>query len=130
MHVSVESHGTAVSASGRGHRHTVGIIFHDRSDLKPWIDNSSETTRQEVDSIQGAYAGLSDSQMTQPRVTGNWSVKDIIAHVDMGGRRKREASAAIIMGGRPPRYSVTVRWHRRLQCLMTKQETGLSCSTY
>ncbi len=28
-----------------------------------------------------SYAGLSDSQMTEPGVTGNWSVKDIIAHV-------------------------------------------------
>ncbi len=28
-----------------------------------------------------SYAGLSDSQMTQPGVTGKWSVKDIIAHV-------------------------------------------------
>src|ERR671922_237378 len=28
-----------------------------------------------------SYAGLSDSQLTEPGVTGAWSVKDVIAHV-------------------------------------------------
>ena len=31
-----------------------------------------------------SYAGFSDSQLTEPGVTGNWSVKDVIAHVTWG----------------------------------------------
>ena len=31
--------------------------------------------------IKESYAGLSDSQLTEPGVMGNWSVKDILAHV-------------------------------------------------
>ena len=31
--------------------------------------------------IKESYAGLSDAQLTEPGVMGNWSVKDILAHV-------------------------------------------------
>jgi len=31
--------------------------------------------------LQASFAGLSEAQMTQPGVTGDWSVKDILAHV-------------------------------------------------
>ncbi len=31
--------------------------------------------------IEESYDGLSDSQLTEPCVIGNWSVKDILAHV-------------------------------------------------
>jgi hypothetical protein len=31
-----------------------------------------------------SYAGLSESRLTEPGVTGNWSVKDILAHVTTG----------------------------------------------
>ena len=31
--------------------------------------------------VKESYAGLSDSQLTEPGVTGDWSVKDVLAHV-------------------------------------------------
>jgi Mycothiol maleylpyruvate isomerase N-terminal domain len=31
--------------------------------------------------LRESYVGLSDSQLTEPGVTGDWSVKDILAHV-------------------------------------------------
>jgi len=31
--------------------------------------------------IKESYAGLSDSQLTEPGVMGDWSVKDILAHL-------------------------------------------------
>src|SRR6266566_268986 len=31
--------------------------------------------------IKESYAGLSDSQLPEPGVMGNWSVKDILAHL-------------------------------------------------
>jgi len=31
--------------------------------------------------FQASYAGLSDAQLMEPGVTGDWSVRDILAHV-------------------------------------------------
>ena len=73
-----------------------------------------------------SYAGLSDSQMTQPRVTGNWSVKDIIAHVTWWEEEALKHLPLIIIGGRPPRYSVKYGGIDAFNALMTKQKRGLS----
>ncbi len=73
-----------------------------------------------------SYAGLSDSQMTLPGVTGNWSVKDIIAHVTWWEEEALKHLPLIIMGGRPPRYSVKYGGIDAFNALMTKQKLGLS----
>ena len=31
--------------------------------------------------LEASYAGLSDAEMMEPGVTGDWSVKELIAHV-------------------------------------------------
>jgi DinB superfamily len=51
-----------------------------------------------------SYAGLSDSQLTEPGVTGDWSVKDILAHVTTWEGEALKYLPLIIAGGRPPRY--------------------------
>ena len=56
--------------------------------------------------FQGSYAGLSDTEMVTPGVTGDWSVKDILAHVSWWERESLEHLPTILQGGRPPRYSV------------------------
>ena len=56
--------------------------------------------------FQASYAGLSDSQLTEPGVAGDWSVKDIIAHVTWWEEEALRHLPLIIAGGRPPRYSV------------------------
>ena len=53
-----------------------------------------------------SYAGLSDSQMTLSGISGNWSVKDIIAHVTWWEEEVLKHLPLIIRGSRPPRYSV------------------------
>jgi hypothetical protein len=73
-----------------------------------------------------SYAGLSDSQMTLPGVTGNWSVKDIIAHVTWWEEEALKHLPLIIMGGRPPRYSVKYGGIDAFNALMTKQKRVLS----
>jgi hypothetical protein len=75
-----------------------------------------------------SYAGLSDSQMNQPNVTGNWSVKDIIAHVTWWEEEALKHLPLIIMGGRPPRYSVKYGGIDAFNALMTRQKLGLSLS--
>ena len=48
-----------------------------------------------------SYAGLSDSQLTEPGVTGDWSVKDIIAHVTWWEEEALKHLPLIIKGGVP-----------------------------
>src|ERR1700736_292529 len=54
--------------------------------------------------IKESYAGLSDSQLTEPGVMGNWSVKDILAHVTTWEEEALKYLPLILTGGRPPRY--------------------------
>ena len=54
--------------------------------------------------LKDSYAGLSDSRLTEPGVTGDWSVKDILAHVTTWEGEALTHLPLIIAGGRPPRY--------------------------
>jgi hypothetical protein len=56
--------------------------------------------------FQASYAGLSSSRLTEPGVAGDWSVKDIIAHVTWWEEEALLHLPLIIAGDRPPRYSV------------------------
>src|SRR5258707_15012613 len=73
-----------------------------------------------------SYAGFSDSQLTEPGVTGNWSVKDIIAHVTWWEEEALTHLPLIIAGGKPPRYSVTYGGIDAFNAKMTKQRKDLS----
>jgi hypothetical protein len=55
--------------------------------------------------IKESYAGLSDSQLTEPGVMDNWSVKDILAHVTTWEEEALKYLPLILTGGKPPRYS-------------------------
>jgi DinB family protein len=75
-----------------------------------------------------SYARLSDSQMTEPGVTGKWSVKDIIAHVTWWEEEALKHLPVISKGDRPPRYSVKYGGIDAFNALMTEQKRGLSLS--
>ncbi len=51
-----------------------------------------------------SYAGLPDARLTEPGVTDDWSVKDILAHVTTWEEEALKHLPTIIAGGRPPRY--------------------------
>jgi hypothetical protein len=53
-----------------------------------------------------SYASLSAEQLIEPGVTGDWSVKDILAHVSWWEQEALKHLPLILQGGRPPRYSV------------------------
>lgn len=78
--------------------------------------------------IKESYAGLSDAQMTEPGVTGNWSVKDILAHVTTWEEEALKYLPLIIEGGRTPRYSVKYGGISAFNAQMTEQKRGLSLS--
>jgi DinB superfamily len=53
-----------------------------------------------------SYAGLPDARLTEPGVAGDWSVKDVIAHVTTWEEEALTHLPVILAGGAPPRYSV------------------------
>jgi hypothetical protein len=71
-------------------------------------------------------AGLTDTQLLEPGVTGNWSVRDIIAHVTTWEEEALKHLPLIIAGGRPPRYSTTYGGIDAFNALTTEQKRGLS----
>ncbi|HKA20295.1 MAG TPA: ClbS/DfsB family four-helix bundle protein [Blastocatellia bacterium] len=75
-----------------------------------------------------SYAGLSDSQMTESRVTGDWSVKDIIAHVTWWEQEALKHLPLITKGGRPRTYAAEYGGIDAFNALMTEQKRRLSLS--
>jgi hypothetical protein len=76
--------------------------------------------------VKASYAGLSDSQLTEPGVTGNWSVKDILAHVTTWEEEALKYLPLIVKGGRPPRYSVKYGGIDAFNAQMAEHKRGLS----
>src|SRR5881275_2707793 len=77
--------------------------------------------------IKESYAGLSDSQLMEPDVMGNWSVKDILAHVTTWEEEALKYLPLIITGGRPPRY-IQYGGIDAFNAQMTKQKRDLALS--
>ena len=76
--------------------------------------------------FEESYAGLSDSQLMIPRVTGEWSVRDIIAHVTWWEQEALTYLPVIRAGGSSPRYSVTYGGIDAFNALMTEERRALS----
>lgn len=76
--------------------------------------------------FEESYAGLSDSQMLQPGVTGAWSVRDILAHVTTWEAESLKHLPTILKGKKPPRYSVTHGGINAFNAQMTEQKKTLT----
>jgi hypothetical protein len=77
--------------------------------------------------FKASYAGLSDAQMVKPDVMGDWSVKDILAHVNTWEEEALKYLPLIIAGGTPPRYA-TYGGIDAFNARMTEQKRSLSLS--
>lgn len=75
-----------------------------------------------------SYAGLSDAQLTETGVTGDWSVKDVLAHVMTWDGEALKHLPHIIEGDRPPRYSETHGGIDAFNAQMTEQKQNHSLS--
>jgi hypothetical protein len=78
--------------------------------------------------FRASYAGLSSSQLTEPGVAGDWSVKDIIAHVTWWEEEALRHLPLILAGGRPPRYSVTYGGIDAFNAMMAERKRNLPLS--
>jgi hypothetical protein len=76
--------------------------------------------------FEESYAGLPESRLMIPRVTGEWSVRDIIAHVTWWEEETLKYLPVIRAGGASPRYSVTYGGIDAFNAMMTEQRSGLS----
>jgi hypothetical protein len=78
--------------------------------------------------IKESYVGLSDSQLTEPGITDDWSVKDILAHVTTWEEEALKYLPLIIQGGRPPRYFIKYGGIDAFNAQMTEQKRDLPLS--
>ena len=76
--------------------------------------------------LQTSYAGLSASELLEPGVTGDWSVRDILAHVTTWDEEALKFLPLIVAGGTPPRYSVTYGGIDAFNARMTAAKSDLS----
>jgi hypothetical protein len=75
--------------------------------------------------VKESYAGLSDSQATEPGVAGDWSVKDILAHLTTWEEEALQYMPLITKGRRPPRY-ITYGGIDAFNAQTTEQKRDLS----
>jgi len=78
--------------------------------------------------FKGSYAGLTDKELLEPGVTGDWSVKDILAHVSWWEEEALKHLPHILQGGRPPRYSVLYGGIDAFNLQMTEKKRSLTLS--
>jgi len=78
--------------------------------------------------FEQSYAGLSPDQMLIPGVTGDWSIKDILAHVNTWEAESLKHLPEILEGRRPARYSVLYGGIDAFNALMSEQKRSLSLS--
>lgn len=96
-----------------------GDEFMDRRQLLKRLDKAWQD-------FQGSHAGLTDSQLMKPGVTGAWSVRDILAHVTTWEEEALKHLPLVLKGGKPPRYSVTYGGIDAFNARMTEEKKHLS----
>src|ERR1700722_4515257 len=62
----------------------------------------------------------------EPGITGNWSIRDILAHVTAWEEEALKHLPTILQGEKPPRYSVTHGGIHAFNATMTEKKKGLS----
>jgi hypothetical protein len=93
----------------------------DRSQLLKRLDKA-------WNAFKTSFAGLPDSDMTEPGVTGAWSIKDIIAHVTSWENESLTHLPLIMAGKKPPRYSLTYGGIDAFNAQVAEQKRGMPLS--
>jgi hypothetical protein len=76
--------------------------------------------------FQASYPGLSDAELLTPGVQGDWSVRDIIAHLTWWEEEALVHLPLVTAGGRPPRYSTRYGGIDAFNALMAAERRHLS----
>ncbi len=75
--------------------------------------------------FKDSYVDLPEARLTEPGVTGDWSVADILAHITIWEEEALKHLPHIMDGGRPPRYSVTYGGIDAFNAQMVEQRRAL-----
>jgi hypothetical protein len=75
-----------------------------------------------------SYAGLSEAELLKPGVTGEWSVRDIIAHVTTWEEETLKHLPGMLQGKKYPRYSVVYGGLNEFNALMTANKKNFFLS--
>ena len=78
--------------------------------------------------LKESYIGLTESQMTQQGVTGDWSVYEILAHVTTWEEEALKSLPLIMQGRKLPRYKDQYGGLDAFNALMTEKKRSLSLS--
>lgn len=81
---------------------------------------------QEWTAFTASYDGLDETALLTPGVTGNWSIRDLIAHVTWWEEEALTHVPHLLEGGRAPRYSVMYGGIHAFNALMTERKHSLS----
>jgi hypothetical protein len=73
-----------------------------------------------------SYTGLSDEELLIPGVTGDWSIRDLIAHVTWWDEEAITHLPLVLEGRTPPRYSVTYGGIDAFNAMKTVEKRDLS----
>jgi hypothetical protein len=79
--------------------------------------------------LKESYAGLSDSQMSQPGVMDSWSAKDILGHITTWEEEALKNLPMLLVGQAPPRYSTLYGGLDAFNAQMSERKRGFSLLT-
>ena len=92
---------------------------------KEYLLSTIERTWQE---FKASFCDLSEAQIQQPGVVGEWSIKDIIGHLTTWEDEALKALPVIQQGGKLPRYKDLYGGLNAFNALMTEKKRALSLS--
>jgi len=94
------------------------------------VDKSGLLKRLERawEELKDSYADLGEQELLESGVTGDWSVKDVIAHVSSWEEEALTYLPVILEGGKPPKYSVLYGGIDAFNARMTQKSRKLSLS--
>lgn len=78
--------------------------------------------------LRESYAGLPEEELSEPGVTGSWSVRDILTHVTTWEQEALKYLPVILRGERPPRYSAMYGGINAFNALATERTRALPLS--
>jgi hypothetical protein len=76
--------------------------------------------------FNASFAGLSETQLEQPGVTENWSIKDLIAHISWWEEEALKHLPHIREGITPPRYKDAYGGLNAFNALVSEQKHALT----
>ncbi|HWV34682.1 MAG TPA: maleylpyruvate isomerase N-terminal domain-containing protein, partial [Thermomicrobiales bacterium] len=76
--------------------------------------------------FHAAYADLPDEMLLISGVCGDWSIRDLIAHVTWWDAEALKHLPLVLAGGRPPRYADVYGGIDAFNALKTEEKRALS----